>query len=69
MRIQKRFQIKIIDDNKNICRPTLVSYVIHYSILIYYYTLIFYFNNILFYFNFNKKKDFLYHSKSNEPFI
>ena len=42
---------KNINENKNICRPTLVFYVIHYYIF------------------FIKKKDFLYHTTSNEPFI
>ena len=39
----KKISDKNIDENKNICRPTLVSYVIHYSILISY---LLYFNII-----------------------
>ena len=49
------------DENPNICRPALVSYVIHSSIL---------FNSFVNHFYFNKKqKDFLYYSKPNQPFI
>ncbi len=47
------------DENQNICRPALVSYVIHSSIL---------FNHFVNHFN-KKQKDFLYYSKSNQPFI